>query len=132
MSKPEDGAPQAEPEGNEPKNEPPLETWNDMKIKGNKPITVIRVVGNHRYELVYNEINGDEYEECVLDARLYAVVHDEYSDKRFNKKLSQSVRERAILKVGGADYDIKMDRDQPAWLRKDIEEFGKDLILGKL
>ena len=109
------------------KENPELETWGEATKNVNKERSIIRKCGTHNYEIVIHEINGDVYEDLAIDARLST-----QDQKQFLKKVAYMLREKSLKTVMGKKYEMKMDREMPVWLRKDLDDFYIEYIGGNI
>ena len=89
---------------------------------------IVRIVGTREYELKYHELNGDEYERILYDARDRAGT-DESKRQKF---LSELIRAKMLVSVAGTDYTVALDRKMPVWLLADVNEFIIGYISGNM
>lgn len=105
--------------------------WDDIKVTDFNPKSITRNAGKRTYVLEYRDINGDTYEDIVLKSRMEAKT-----DKQAQKNLSTNLRQTLITKIAGKEYNDKthdlMDREMPAWMKEDIEQFVKAYIQGNI
>ena len=97
------------------------------KIDSKTPKKQTRVCGKNEYEIEYYPVNGDTYEQVLIDSSIGVKTE---AQAKF--KLLRGMREKMLKAVAGEAYTDACTREWPAWLLADVNDFVWDYLQGNV
>jgi hypothetical protein len=98
------------------------------KVDSKTVRTTEREVSGKKYQILYRELNGDQYERCLYDAN----ARSNGVEETRQKLLSELIRVNMLVKVAGEDYKLGNEVFWPAWILVDVNNFIIGYLKGNM